>query len=190
VHIPHTPTPSKPPPHGPDGARAAFGSRRSRVELRPLRGLARLRLQIPAPRFGKLLRRLILHRTLREWLAERFCCRKSIQEANGISGNAGSLSAADRSHADIACGGPIERTTRVSLLADASEMRAASVRHHQPAAPRWRSFRHPARAEFALEGVAVGEGGGEALHRVRRQSVPRGSGIMAVGTRDLGDGSA
>lgn len=33
---------------------------------------------------------------------------------------------------------------------------------------------HPARAELTLEGVAVGEGGGEALDRARRQSVPRG----------------
>jgi Protein of unknown function DUF262 len=35
---------------------------------------------------------------------------------------------------------------------------------------------HPARTELALDAVAIGEGGGEALHGVRNQTVPRWSG--------------
>jgi hypothetical protein len=74
THSTHAPAHCSPPPHGPDCAGTGFGSRRSGV-------------QIPAPRFCKLLLMLILHRTLREMLAGRFSCRKH-RGSNWVRANA------------------------------------------------------------------------------------------------------
>jgi hypothetical protein len=72
THITHASAQARTAMHGRSCAWPGFGSSRSEV-------------QIPAPRFGELLRWLILDRTLRELVTERFCCRKHIG-SNRMSG--------------------------------------------------------------------------------------------------------